>query len=172
MNRGDLPTAIVSATRFVCGSTRATELCSVLVTHRASSPNASPYDPLTSEISATTLLVSGSNRASVPFLSIIIQTLPAPVAIEPSVSPMAVGMVAVVALVLRSILARVLSPQFGTHRLPNPTARPEQGCLPLPSSSVATILFVAGSNLDTLSLGLLDTQAASSTASQSGLPPT
>src|SRR3954468_5725136 len=45
MNRGVLPTAIVSTTRLVCGSTLVTVPRSVLVTQSASSPNARPYDP-------------------------------------------------------------------------------------------------------------------------------
>src|SRR5262249_59466335 len=84
---------------------------------------------------------------------------------------MVVGIVAAMAPVFRSILDMVLSPQFGTHRLPNPAASPEQGCLPAPSAIVAPTVFVFGSRRDTLSFGSFETQADSSTASQSGWPP-
>src|SRR5262245_10145042 len=131
-----------------------------------------PNDPAATLISATTLLVAGSMRASVPFLSIISQTLPAPAAMPPSESPMVIGTVAVTALVFKSTRASVLSPQFGTQRLPNAAARPEHGCLPAPRATVAATVFVFGSNRDTLSFGSFDTHADSSIASQSGCPPT
>ena len=130
-----------------------------------------PNDPEGTLISATILLVAGSTRASVPFLSIISQTLPAPVAIPPSESPIVIGTVAVIALVLRSRRDIVWSPQFGTHQLPKPPASPEQGCLPAPSAIVVAVA-VFGSSRDTLSFGSFDTHAASSIASQSGCPPT
>src|SRR5580765_7356776 len=108
-----------------------------------------PNDPDGTAISATILLVAGSMRASVPFLSIISQTLPAPLAMPPSESPIVIGTVAVVAFVLRSRRDIVWSPQFGTHKLPKPIARPEQGCLPAPRAMVVALL-VFGSRRDTL----------------------
>ena len=44
-NRGSLPTAIVSTTRFVAGSIRVKTFDSVPVTHTAPSPKASAHDP-------------------------------------------------------------------------------------------------------------------------------
>src|SRR3954454_14199124 len=142
-NRGALPTEIVSTTRFVFGSTRVRRLRSVLVIQTAPSPNVTQYDPAATRISATTLLSAGSMRASVPFLSVIIHTLPAPVAIPPSVSPIAIGKVAVTLSVLRSTRERVLSPQFGTHRLPNPIVRPEHGLLPTGMTASTLSVFAS-----------------------------
>ena len=72
---------------------------------------------------------------------------------------MAVVKVAETAPVFRSIREIVLSPQLGTQRLPKPVARPEQGRFcPRRVSMVAATLLVLGSNRDTLSLGLFETQ--------------
>src|SRR5258705_398757 len=110
----------------------------------------------------TTVLVDGSKRASVPFASVISHTLPAPVAMDPSVLPMVVLIVAVTVPVCKSTRlidgGVVASPQFGTHRLPKPAARPEQGRLP--TATVAATAPVFGSSLETLSFGLFDTQTA------------
>src|SRR5581483_2344466 len=120
--------------------------------------------------SATTALVAGSKRASVPFASVTIQTLPAPVAIEPSVFPIVVLIVDATAPLFRSTRAIVESPQLGTQRLPKPAARPEHGRLPV--AIVAATVFVFGSSFATLSFGLFEIQTASSTAIQSGAPGT
>src|SRR5438552_9369540 len=98
----------------------------------------------------------------------MIHTLPAPVAIEPSLFAMPVRMVAAIAPLFRSTRAMVLSPQFGTHRLPNPTANPEQG--PFPTGMTAADVFVFGSKRATLSFGRFETHTDSSTAIQSGAP--
>src|SRR3954451_13006619 len=116
------------------------------------------------------VLVAGSMRASVPLLSVIIQMLPPPATIEPSELPIVMGMVAATAPVFRSSREIVLSPQFGTHRLPNAAARPEQGRLP--TGTVAATVFEVGLNRATLSLGLLEIHTSSSTAIQSGEPGT
>src|SRR5260370_24559678 len=113
--------------RLVAGSTRVRLLPSVLVTHTAPSPNATANEPGGTWISATGLLVAGSKRTNVPRRSTIIHTLAAPTARPPSLCPMAVGIVAVTCPVFRSTRASVESPQLGTHKLPNPTASPEQG---------------------------------------------
>src|SRR4029450_10224642 len=102
----------------------------------------------------------------------MIQTLPAPVAIAPSELPIGIAMVAVTALVARSMREIVLSPQLGTHTLPKPVVNPQQGRLPAPRSIVAATMLVFGSNRETLSFGLFDTHAAASMGSQSGVPPT
>src|SRR3982751_328939 len=107
-------------------------------------------------------------RASVPFASVMIQTLPAPTTIDPSLLAIADGNVAVTAPLFRSTRAIDLSPQFGTQRLPNPAARPEHG--PLPTATVAATGLVFGSKRATLSFGRFDTQTDSSTAIQSGEP--
>jgi hypothetical protein len=86
------------------------------------------------------------------------QTLPAPVAMPPSESPIVMGIVAVIAPLLTSTRMSVLSPQLGTQRLPKPAARPEQGRLPLPSATVAATLLDAASKRETLSLGSFETQ--------------
>src|SRR5258706_10688335 len=156
--------------RLVAGSTRVRLLPSVLVTHTAPSPNAMPHEPAGTWISATGVLVAGSKRTSVPFLSMTSQTLDAPTAMPPSLVPMVVAIVAVTLLVFRSTRAKVLSRQLGTQRLPNPTASPEQGRLPV--VIVATTVLVFGSSRLTVSFGALDTQACSSIASQSGEPGT
>src|SRR5258706_10087633 len=98
----------------------------------------------------------------------MIQMLPAPAAIEPSLLATPVWMTADTAPVFTSTRAIVLSPQLGTHRLPNPTASPEQG--PLPTAIVAATVLDLGSSRSTLSLGRFDTQTDSSTAIQSGDP--
>src|SRR5437773_2087684 len=113
-------------------------------------------------------LVAGSKRASVPFASVISQMLPAPATTDPSELPIVVLIVAVIALVLVSTRTIVLSRQFGTHTLPNATARPEQGRLPV--VIVAATVFVFGSNRAMVSFGAFDTHTASSTAIQSGFP--
>src|SRR6266700_1684983 len=115
-------------------------------------------------------LVAGSMRASVPLLSVTIQMLPAPAAMEPSVLPMAQGMVAVTLPVLRSTRESVWSPQLGTQRLPNPAARPEHGRFP--TSIVPAAALVFGFSRTTLSRGLFEIQMSSSTAIQSGAPGT
>src|SRR5687767_10397767 len=94
-------------------------------------------------------------RASVPFASVIIQTLPAPVARPPSLLPIVSGSVAVTFPVLRSILETLGSPQFGTHRLPKPAANPEHGFLP--TAIVSTILLAFGSIRVTVCFGEFET---------------
>ena len=61
----------------------------------------------------------------------------------------------------------VESPQFGTHRLPNPAARPEHGCLPT-ANVVAAALF--GSRRATMFFGEFETHMSLSAAIQSGAP--
>ena len=100
----------------------------------------------------------------------MIQTLPAPAAIEPSEFPIVVLIVAVTSPVFRSTREIVWSPQLGTHTLPNPAARPEQGLAR--RRSWPTTVFVLGSRRDTLSFGLFETHTCSSIASQSGVPGT
>src|SRR3954463_8502883 len=107
-------------------------------------------------------------RASVPFASVMIHTLPAPVTIDPSLFAIGEGNVAFTAPLFRSTRAIVLSPQFGTHRLPNPVARPEHG--PLPIGITAATVLVFGSKRATLSFGRFETHTDSSTAIQSGDP--
>src|SRR6185436_6280277 len=98
------PTAIVSVTRFVFGSTRDTLLCSLLTTHAApSSPNTTTGEPEGTSISATTLLVLGSIRERIPFRSLSIQMLPAPAASPPSLLAGPTGIVAETVLVAMSI---------------------------------------------------------------------
>src|SRR5580765_242357 len=96
--------------------------------------------------------------------------LPAPAAIDPSVLPLVVLIVAETAPVFKSTRLTVWSPQFGTQRLPKPAATREQGALP--TVTVAVTVFGLGSSRDTLFFGLFDTQTAASTASQSGVPGT
>src|SRR5258707_13838908 len=96
------------------------------------------------------------------------QMLPAPATIDPSELPIVGRMVAVTAPVLTSTRDSVLSPQLGTQTLPNATARPEQG--PLPVATGVPIAFVCGSIFATLPFGAFDTHAAASIASQSGVP--
>src|SRR5438874_8203531 len=98
----------------------------------------------------------------------MIQMLPAPAAIEPSLLAMVDRIAGVTAPVFRSTRAIVLSPQLGTHRLPNPAARPEHG--PLPTGMIAATVLALGSNRATLSFGRFDTQTDSSMAIQSGDP--
>src|ERR1035438_2285603 len=98
-------------------------------------------------------------RASVPFLSVIIQTLSGLTARPPSESPIPIGTVTETLLVFKSTRDSVLSPQFGTQRLSKPMARPEHGALP--TVTVSAILFVFGSIRATLFFGLLEIQTAS-----------
>src|SRR5262245_61814773 len=111
-------------------------------------------------------------RASVPFLSVMIQTLSAPVTIDPSDSPTPTFSVVAIDLLVRSTRAIVCSPQLGTHRLPNSAARPEQGSLP---TAIVVTAFDFGSSRDTVFFGSLETHVTlltGSMASQSGLPGT
>src|SRR5439155_24851485 len=110
-------------------------------------------------------LAAGSQRASVPLASVMGQLLPAPATIDPSELPIVVPIVAVTAPVLISTRDSVLWPQFGTQTLPNATARPEEGRLPVAMG--VPIVFVFGSSFARLSFGAFDTHAASSIASQS-----
>src|SRR5258708_8973958 len=109
-------------------------------------------------------------RASVPLASVIIHTLPAPVARPPSVLPVPNGTVAVTLPVFRSTRESVWSPQFGTHRLSKPIASPEHGLLP--TVTVSAVLLVFGSRRATLFFGLFETHTDSPTAIQSGAPGT
>src|SRR5258706_1339078 len=90
----------------------------------------------------------------------------------PSELAMPMGIVAVTLPVFRSTRLIDWSPQLGTHKLPNPTANPEQGFLP--TVMVSTTLLVFGSMCRTLSLGLFETHTDSAsplaTAIQSGEP--
>jgi hypothetical protein len=143
---------------------------SLLVTHTASSPKASPKEPGATAISATALPVAGSIRASVPFASVISHTLPAPTAMPPSLSPTVMGVADATLPVLRSTRPSVESPHMGTQRLPKPAARPEQGALP--TLIAPTALFARGSIRITVSSGSLEIHTSSSMAIQSGAPGT
>src|SRR5215475_15513608 len=57
---------------------------------------------------------------------------------------------------------------MGTHKLPKPVARPEQGLFPTVTDPITLLDF--GSILTTLFFGPLETQTDSSTAIQSGAP--
>src|SRR5262249_51134419 len=57
---------------------------------------------------------------------------------------------------------------MGTHKLPKPVARPEQGLFPTVIDPITLLDF--GSILTTLFLGALETQTDSSMAIQSGAP--
>src|SRR5262245_24004156 len=110
-------------------------------------------------------------RASVPFLSVTIQTLSAPVTIDPSDSPTPAFNVAAVDVLFRSTREIVWSPQLGTQRLPKSAARPEHGSLP---TAIVVAAFDFGSSRDTLFFGSFETHVkllTGSMASQSGLPP-
>src|SRR5580704_14382979 len=109
-------------------------------------------------------------RASVPSLSVSIQTLSGLVARPPSESAIPIGTVAVILLVLRSTRERLWSPQFGTQRLSKPIASPEQGAWP--TVMVSTTLLDFGSIRTTLFLGLFEIQTESPTTIQSGAPGT
>ncbi len=77
-------------------------------------------------------------------------------------------MVACAAPVSASMRTTLLSPQLGIHRLPEPTANPEQG---LCTVIVVPGRLVLGSSRTTLSVFSLVTQTACAVAaSQSGSP--
>src|SRR5262245_55308927 len=107
-------------------------------------------------------------RDRVPFASVIIQTLPAPVVRPPSSFPIVSFSVAEILPVPRSRRETLGSPQLGTQRLPKPAARPEQGALP--TGIVATIALAFGSIRVTLFFCSFETQTCSSIAIQSGMP--
>src|SRR5437763_16152075 len=98
----------------------------------------------------------------------MIQMLPAPAAIEPSLLAMVDRIAGVTAPVARSTRAIVLSPQLGTHRLPNATASPEHGSAP--TASVAATVLAFGSSRATEFFGRFETHTDSSTAIQSADP--
>src|ERR1700722_20767785 len=96
------------------------------------------------EIFWRTLLVEGSIRFSVPFLSVTSQTLSSLAAIPPSGAAGGIGSVAETAFLAASMRTRSgIFPQTGTQMLPNPEARPEQASLDTPT--LAATLLVAGS---------------------------
>src|SRR5260370_8779288 len=107
-------------------------------------------------------------RASVALASVIIHTLPAPVARPPSVLPIPNGTVAVTLPVFRSTRESVWSPQFRTHRLSKPIASPDHGLLP--TVTMSEVLLVFGSSRATLFFGLFDTHTDSPTSTQSCTP--
>src|SRR5450432_1134271 len=122
-------------------------------------------------ISAVTLLPTGSMRESTPLASVTSHTASGLAAIPPSLWDGEIGSVAVTWLVLRSMRESVLSPQFGTQMLPNPSASPEHGCLP--TAMAATTVLVFGSSRCTMPLGPLATHTASPVMTcQSGAPGT
>src|SRR5262245_40890656 len=88
----------------------------------------------------------------------------------PSESAIVIGKVACALPSLRSRRVMVESPQFGTHTLPNPAARPEHGCVPTVMVAITAALF--GSSRETLFLGEFETHTSLSTAIQSGAPGT
>src|SRR5688572_6570510 len=122
-------------------------------------------------------LVSGSMRASSPFMSVSIQML-SPLAVSPpSLSAGPIGMVALTLFVFGSMRCSALvsglsgSPQIGTQMLPKASTSPEHGRGPV-STSVTTVL-VFGSRRPTRFLRPLVTHTASLvTTCQSGLPGT
>src|ERR1700674_850245 len=110
-------------------------------------------------------------RDRVPFASVKYQMLSSLAAMAPAVSAGPSGIVATTLLVATSMRDRVLSPQFGTQTLPNPTASPEQGSLP--TGMTAATLFVFGSNRAIMFFGLSPIHTESgSIATQSGDPST
>src|SRR5437867_4635543 len=144
-NLGLGPTSILSVTRFVFGSTRASRLLSVLLTQKAqSSPTTHANEPAGTCISATTVLVSGSILEMMPFASDNIHTLSALAAIPPSLFAGPAKTVATISFVFTPIRDIVLSPQLGTQMLPNPAASPEHGFFP--TSIVAATVFVFASS--------------------------
>src|SRR5438477_1517184 len=101
------------------------------------------YEPGGMAMRWRTVLVRGSMRVSVPFLSGMIQTLSLLAVIPPSAPAVPTGRMALISFVFTSTRARVgLLPHTGTHMLPNPNARPEHAS---PESLIfATILSVEG----------------------------
>src|SRR5260221_13680741 len=98
----------------------------------------------------------------------MIQMLPAPATIDPSLLAIVAWIAGATAEVWRSTRAIVLSPQLGTHRLPNATASPEHGSAP--TASVAATVLAFGSSRATEFFGRFETHTDSSTAIQSGEP--
>src|SRR5438093_239145 len=98
----------------------------------------------------------------------VTHTDPSPTAMSPPPPGTPTSIVAATLFVFGSMRDTVPSPQFGTQTLPNATARPEQGRLPVAMG--VPIVFVFGSSFARLSFGAFDTHAASSIASQSGVP--
>src|SRR5262245_30697667 len=130
-NRGAGPVAMVSTTEFELGSMHVRRFFSVLVTQTRSSEKITPNDPGLMLIDAIILLLAGSIRANTPFLSVQIQTDPAPTAIPPSELAMGVLIVAVSSPLFKSTRTTALSPMQGTQRLPKPMANPQDGFLPI-----------------------------------------
>src|ERR1700722_752720 len=96
------------------------------------------------EIFWRTLLVEGSIRFSVPFLSVTIQPLPSQAETQPSGAAGGTVSAAETALLAAAMQTRSgIFPQTGTQMLPNPEARPEQASLDTPT--LAATLLVAGS---------------------------
>ncbi len=124
------------------------------------------------EVFCRTLLVAGSMRASVPFLSVTIQMLSALTVIPPSGPGGPTGSVAVILFLRASTRTSEGSlPQSGTQRLPNPNVRPEHAS-PDKLTSEPTLL-VAGSIRWTEFGFVVATQTGSSvTRTQSAVLPT
>src|SRR4051794_26090758 len=94
--------------------------------------------------------------------------LPAPATIDPSELPMVVLIVALTSPLFRSMRVSVLSPQFGTHNVPNAAASPEHGRAPV--AIVERTVFVFGSKRATVPFAAFETHTDASTAIQSGDP--
>src|SRR5262249_29115534 len=169
MKRGSRPTLICASTRWLRGSTRATELPSVDVTQTDPAPTAGTKEPGAVFTRAAIALRAGSICSSVPASSATIHTPPSPAAMPPSLSATGVGTCATTLLVAASTRPMRASPQLGTHTEPKPTARPEQGASL--TGTVATILLLAGSIREMLFFVALEIQTASGAIpTQSGLP--
>lgn len=116
------------------------------------------------------LSVVGSIRANTPLGLVTIHTLPAPAVIPPSESAGPAGILATTFCVFKSTLTRLWSAQLGTHRLPKPTARPEQGFGIVTDSP--TWLVTAFRRVTELVDELVTQTESAVSAIQSGWPPT
>src|SRR5262245_48213466 len=115
------------------------------------------------------VFVVGSIRERMPLASVGIHTAPAPTPMLPSLSAMPAGMVATTRLLIDSTRVMVLSSQFGTQTLPNPTPSPAHGLRP--TVTWVTIRLVAALMRVMLFLALFEIQTApESIPTQSGEP--
>src|ERR1043166_507928 len=170
-NRGCGPTSRVAVTWFVLGSTRVSRFFSGVGTHTAPSPYTTPADFGAICIPAPILFVPGAMRESPPLASVTSHTPSGLTAMPPSLSAGGIGRVAVTWFVFISMRESVLSPQLGTHTLPNPAASPEHGLAPTVITAATGLVF--GSSPLTVFFGLLVPHTASAVITcQSGVPGT
>src|SRR5436190_17721455 len=125
-NRGFDPTGIDSRASPLAASTAVRTLFSTPVIQTMPPLNNGLEEPGEMEVLRRTLLLDGSIRTNVPFLSVISQMLSSLVVIPPSAPAGGIGSIATILFLAASTRTRRgFFPHIGTHILPNPDASRE-----------------------------------------------